>query len=135
MGYSTGILKHRIEILRRVQAASKFSAGSGRVTYEPIKKVWADATWSKGAKAMREGALDSYDTVMFRMRYNTVVNRESFIGYENKVYQIMSLHSDYQANTIQITAVEIVGTITRPEPPVSTPALDDTETEIKPEDI
>ena len=135
MAYSTGLLKHRVEILRRVQAASRFSAGSGPVTYEPVKKVWADATWSKGAKAMREGALDAYDTVMFRMRWNNVVNRESFIGYENKVYQIMSLHADYQDNTIQITAVEIIGSITRPEPPVSTAAMDDTETEITPEDL
>jgi SPP1 family predicted phage head-tail adaptor len=59
-------------------------------------------------KALREGALDSYDTVMFRMRYNSVVTRESRILYEGVTYQIQSLHADQQENIVQITATEII---------------------------
>ena len=112
MTYSTGLLRHRVQILQRVQQASEFGSKGGAVTYEPIKTVWAEAKFTKGAKALREGALDAYDTVMFRMRYTNSVNRDNFIGYQGKVYQIMSFNADYQDNIIQITATEIVGKIT-----------------------
>ena len=135
MGYETGKLRHRVEILRRVQIPSKFSAGSGKVTYEPVRKVFAGYSFNKGTKAMRVGALDAYDVVMFFFHASAPINRNNFIGFKNRVYQITSFNDDYSEDKIQVTAVEIVGTITRPEPPVSSPALDDTETEIKPEDI
>lgn len=135
MGYETGKLKYRVEILRRVQVPSKFSAGSGKVTYEPVRKVFAGYSFNKGTKAMREGALDAYDVVMFFFHASVPINRNNFIGFKNKVYQITSFNDDYAEDKIQVTAVEIVGTITRPEPPVSNAALDTTETDIKPEDI
>lgn len=76
--------------------------------YEDAGCVWANVTWSKGVKALHEGALDAYDTVLIRMRWNTLVNRESQLVYDGVTYQIMSLHADRQDNTIQITATEIV---------------------------
>lgn len=104
MAYSTGLLKHRVGILNKVVAT-----GFGETTtYELAATVWADLTWSKGVKAMREGALDAYDTVMVRMRYNTIVTRDSQLEHDGKRYQIQSLHADHQDNTIQITATEIV---------------------------
>ena len=65
-------------------------------------------TWKKGQKALNEGALDAYDTVLIRMRYNNVVTRDSRLQSGGVTYQIQSLHADKQENTIQITAMEIV---------------------------
>ena len=120
MAYTSGLLKHRVTILNK-QVASGFGETT---SYQPAATVWADITWSKGAKALREGALDAYDTVMIRMRYNDVVTRDSRLQirmrYNDVVtrdsrlqhggvtYQIQSLHADRQENTIQITATEIV---------------------------
>ena len=59
-------------------------------------------------KALREGALDAYDTVIIRMRWNNVVTRDSRLECEGVTYQIQSLHADRQDNTIQITATEII---------------------------
>lgn len=104
MAYSTGILKHRVTILNKVVAT-----GFGETTgYESAGTVWADVTWSKGVKTLREGALDAYDTIMVRMRYNTIVSRDSRLQYGGATYQIQSLHADYQDNIIQITATEII---------------------------
>ena len=104
MPYSSDILKYRVTILNK-QVASGFGETTA---YHPAATVWADVTWSKGVKALREGALDAYDTVLIRMRYNDVVTRDSRLQCEGVTYQIQSLHADRQANTIQITATEIV---------------------------
>lgn len=77
-------------------------------TYSTAGTVWANVSFSKGMKALHEGALDAYDTVIVRMRYNTIVNRDSHIVYDGTEYQIQSFHRDYQENIIQITATEIV---------------------------
>lgn len=106
MAYSTGIMNKRILILNKVTPAQ---ADFGETTqYEVQSCVLANVTWNRGVKALREGALDSYDTVMFRMRYNSVVTRESRILYEGVTYQIQSLHADQQENIVQITATEII---------------------------
>ena len=62
----------------------------------------------KGAKRLAEASLDAIDTVMIRMRYNTIVSRESRLLHDGVTYQIQSLHRDHQDNTIQITATEVV---------------------------
>ena len=104
MAYSSGILKYRVTILNK-----QVAAGFGDTTsYQPAATVWADITWNKGVKALREGALDAYDTVMIRMRYNEIVTRESRLQHNGITYQIQSLHADHQENIIQITATEII---------------------------
>ena len=98
------MLKYRVTILNK-----QVATGFGETTsYQPAATVWADVMWNKGVKALREGALDAYDTVMIRMRYNTIVSRESRLLHDGVTYQIQSLHRDHQDNTIQITATEIV---------------------------
>ena len=104
MAYTSGMLKYRVTILNK-QVASGFGETT---SYQPAATVWADVTWSKGVKALREGALDAYDTVLIRMRYNDVVTRDSRLQHGSVTYQIQSLHADRQENTIQITATEIV---------------------------
>ena len=104
MAYSTGLLKHRVTILNKLVAT-----GFGETTsYQPAATVWADVTWKKGQKALNEGVLDAQDTVMIRMRYNTIVSRDSRLEHDGVTYQIQSMHRDYQDNTIQITATEVV---------------------------
>ena len=70
--------------------------------------MWADVTWTKGMKRLTESSLDAMDTVMIRMRYNTIVSRDSRLQHDGVTYQIQSMHRDYQDNTIQITATEVV---------------------------
>ena len=104
MPYSSDILRYRVTILNK-----QVATGFGETTsYQPAATVCADVTWSKGVKALREGALDAYDTVLIRMRWNNIVTRESRLQCDGVTYQIQSLHADRQANTIQITATEIV---------------------------
>ena len=106
MAYSTGILNRRVMILNKVTPAQ---ADFGETTaYEVKSCVWANVTWSKGVKALREGALDAYDTIMVRMRYNSIVTRDSRLLIEGVTYQIQSLHADIQQNIVQITATEVV---------------------------
>ena len=78
------------------------------IEYEDAGCVWANVTWSKGVKALHEGALDAYDTVLIRMLWNKLVRRDSQLVYDGVTYQIQSFHADRQDNTIQITATEIV---------------------------
>ena len=104
MSYSSGILRHRVVILNK-----QVAIGFGETTsFKPVATVWADVTWMKGAKRLAEASLDAIDTVMIRMRYNTIVSRDSRLEHDGVTYQIQSLHRDYQDNTIQITATEVV---------------------------
>lgn len=106
MAYSSGLLKHRVKILNKVRPTQGDFGATTR--YAEVAEVWAEVTWSKGVKALREGALDAYDTIMVRMRYNTFVSRDSRLQHDGVTYQIQSMHRDYQDNTIQITATEVV---------------------------
>ena len=106
MGYSAGMLKHRVVILNK-KDADKIPFGA-KVEYEQVACVHADVTWSKGVKSLREGALDAYDTVLIRMRWNNIVTRESLLECDGVRYQIQSLHADRHENIVQITATEIV---------------------------
>ena len=104
MAYTSGMLKYKVTIQNKVTGA-----GFGDTTqYQDVATVHANVTWSKGVKALREGALDAYDTVLIRMRYNNVVTRESRLKCDGVTYQIQSFHADRQENTIQITATEMV---------------------------
>ena len=108
MAYSAGMLKKRITIAKRVTGQTPTSAtDTGKARYEILATVWAAETWNKGVKAMQEGAMDAYDTVMFRMRYRSDVDRWCLIQYHGKWYQIQSLNRDYQENQLQITATEM----------------------------
>lgn len=106
MGYQAGMLKHRVAILNK-KDADKIPFGA-KVEYEQVACVHADVTWSKGVKSLREGALDAYDTVLIRMRWNNIVTRESLLECEGVRYQIQSLHADRHENIVQITATEII---------------------------
>jgi SPP1 family predicted phage head-tail adaptor len=105
MAYNTGILRYRVKILNQMTPAQ---ADFGETTeYAEAGEVWADVTWSKGVKSLREGALDAYDTVMIRMRWHDQIRRDHRIEIDGTTYQIDSFHASRQDNTIQITATEL----------------------------
>lgn len=104
MAYQAGFRPHLVTIRNKVVAN-----GFGETTqYQDVKTVHAAKTWKHGAKAMQEGALDAYDKVLFRMNYNTIVQRDSLLVCEGKTYQVLSLNGDFKANEIEILAQEVV---------------------------
>lgn len=108
MAYSSGMLKDRVEILTRQRATSgSRGRGSGEPTFDAVGTVWASVTWTKGARPMQEGALEAYDVVMIRMRWNDIVNRDCRLRSGGKTYQILQLQEGRQDNQIQIIAQEI----------------------------
>ncbi len=107
MAYTSGMLNKRITIATRAEDQGNTFGKSAQPKYRILGTYWAAETFSRGAKALHEGALDAYDTVMFRLRWNGCIDRWCLIWYNGKFYQIQSFHPDPQANTIQITAVEM----------------------------
>jgi head-tail adaptor len=108
MAYERGFLNKRLTIAKRATAAvSTRGTDTGSVKYELLGTYWGNKTWNKGAKAMHEGAMDAYDTVMFRMDYRSTIDRWCLIKCEGKWYQIQSLNGDYHENQLQITATEM----------------------------
>ena len=107
MAYSTGMMNKRVTIARRKTDAEGTFGKSGQPKYELLGTFWAAEDFNKGVKALREGAFDAYDTVMFRLRYNSAIDRWCLIQYLGRWYQIQSLNEDYQDNQIQITAIEM----------------------------
>ena len=107
MAYSSDILTERVKFYRKHgNTQGKFGTNSGGITYDMVAERWANVTWSKGVKSMREGAMDAYDTIMVRLHYDPAITRDSFLQHDNRVYNIDSFHADKRENTIQITATE-----------------------------
>ena len=100
-------MNKRVTIARRFANQQESFGKNGSPKYEILGDRWAAEDFNKGVKAMREGALDAYDTVMFRMAYDAQIDRWCLIKYHGKWYQITSFNEDYQTNKIQITAVEL----------------------------
>ena len=115
MSYSSGMLDKRVGIWAVDDDAQTGRAGRGSagLKYTQLACVWASVTFSKGMRAMREGALESYDVVMVRMRWNNLVDKDSRLTCEGKTYQILQFNSDRRQNIIQITAQQTNETLGR----------------------
>jgi SPP1 family predicted phage head-tail adaptor len=112
MGYSSGMISKQVLVARRKEAEkSAFGLDAGGVKWEAVGEFWASVTFQRGMRQMREGALDSYDVVMVRMRWNEHVSRESILKYDGRWYQIESFNEDYRENIIQMTAREMAGMV------------------------
>lgn len=104
MSYSSGYLRNVVTIRNKV-VATKF----GETThYEDAGIVHARKIWKSGNKILRESAMDTIDVVIFRMRWNSIVTRDSLLVCDGKTYQILSLEGDRQENQIEIKAQEVV---------------------------
>ena len=112
MAYSTGMMRYRVKIVNPADGTEgDFGARSAGIAYEYKGEFWAAMDWTRGLRAMREGAFDAYDIVMLRMRYNDVLRRDSLVLHDDRVYMVTSLHRDYHENTIQATLQETSQTI------------------------
>jgi hypothetical protein len=100
---------HRITILNKVAAAEK--AFGEKTGYRREGSLNSSYEFNKGTKALREGALDAYDSVMFRLNFSgdvaKKITRESLIEMHGKIYQIQSLNADHRENKIIIRATEM----------------------------
>lgn len=110
---------HRVTVLNKVAPAER--AFGEKTGYKRDGSLWSSYEFSKGTKALREGSLDAYDSVIFRMNFssNLTITRESLIECQGKIFQIQSLNSDYIENKIIIRATEMttqVNIIPKPEP-------------------
>jgi len=104
--YEAGFLKDRVTVLNRATATTG-AWGRTAGDYEVTATYWANWKWTKGAQAMREGALDAYDTIMVRMRYHDTVTRDSRLRHDGKDYQITSLNASKDEDEMQIICVEL----------------------------
>ena len=112
---------HRVTILNKVAPAEK--AFGEKTGYRRAGTLWSSYEFANGTKALREGSLDAYDSVIFRMNFSGEVakkiTRESLVECDGKIYQIQSLNDDEQENKIVIRATEMttqVNIISKPEP-------------------
>ena len=120
-GFTAGMRNHRITILNKVAPSEK--AFGEKTGYKRDGSLNSSYEFNKGTKALREGALDAYDTVIFRLNFSgnaaKTITRESLIEMNGKIYQIQSLNADHQENKIIIRATEMttqVNIIPKPEP-------------------
>ena len=107
MAYSAGMINKRIVIAKRKADREETFGKAGQPQYTILGEFWAAEDFTRGVKAMHEGALDAYNTVMFRMRYYDGIDRWCLIKYDGKWYQITSCNASHQDNQIQITATEM----------------------------
>ena len=101
------MMKYLVTVAKRASDEGASFGKSGQPKYEIIGCFHMGETFNKGVKAMREGALDAYDTVMFRCRFIKQLDRWCLLKFKGKWYQITSFNDDYQDNQIQITATEL----------------------------
>ncbi len=108
-GFTSGMRNHRITILNKVAPAEK--AFGEKTGYRREGSIQSSYEFNKGTRALREGALDAYDSVIFRLNFSgnvaKKINRESLIEMHGKIYQIQSLNADYHENKIIIRATEM----------------------------
>lgn len=107
VGYAAGMMDKRVTIAKRIQDGSEGFGKAGSPKYAVIGDFYAAEDFNKGTKSLREGTLDAYDTVMFRMRYDARIDRWCLVKYNGKWFQIQSFNEDYHHDKIQITAVEM----------------------------
>ena len=108
MAYSSGMLNKRIIIARRAASETgRAGRDSGGIKYKVIGTFWAAEDFSKGVKALRNGAVEAYNVVMFRLRWHECITRSCIIKYDGVWYEIESCNPDRVNNQIQITAHEM----------------------------
>ena len=113
-GFTSGMRNHRVTILNKVQPSERtFGA---KTAYKRDGSLQSSYEFNKGTRSLREGALDAYDSVIFRMNFSgnaaKTITRESLIAMHGKIYQIQSLNADHQENKIIIRATEMTTAVT-----------------------
>ena len=111
MAYTSGLLKHRVQILNRTEAQQgRFGLDSAGIEWENMGCVHANVDWQRGKSGMTAGALDAYGVKIVRMRWNSIITERSRIQYDGRTYQILpeTFNANRQENTIQFLCQQIV---------------------------
>ena len=119
------MLNRRVAIMKRATETQDFGKDRG---YVYAGTVWAGVDYSRGSKSLREGALDAYDRLIIRMRWNRIIDPFCMVVYNGRTYQIESFNDDDHDNQIQLVVVsvpgkDLSGLIPTPTPPYSTSEL------------
>lgn len=106
-GFEAGKRNYRVTVLNKVPTYGK--AFGEKTGYSRVGSLWSSYKFDKGTKALREGALDAYDYVVFQMNYSTdiAITRESLIEFKGRIYQIISLNADEMENKVVVKATEM----------------------------
>ena len=106
-GFEAGKRNYRVTVLNKVPTYGK--AFGEKTGYSRVGSLWSTYKFDKGTKALREGALDAYDYVVFQMNYSTdiAITRESLIEFKGRIYQIISLNADEIENKVVVKATEM----------------------------
>ena len=118
-------MNKRVTVAKRATDTQEDFGKAGKPKYEILGTFWMSETFTKGVKALHEGAMDAYDTVMFRCRFIKQLDRWCLLKFKGKWYQITSFNDDYQDNQIQITATELANQQVNIVEPYSTSELGD----------
>lgn len=104
MAYNTEILKELVTIIVPSTTEGNLSA---KTVWTTGSTIHAAVDWTRGTRAMRQGSIDVYSTIMVRCRYTSELTKFCRLEWNDTYYIIDSFHSDKKENTIQITAFEV----------------------------
>lgn len=105
MSYQRGFLRDRITLWNPTRKDSEY--GAGYIKYTPMAKVWANVSFVKGQRAMRNGEIDVYQTVMVRLDCHAMLTKRTRIEYDGRFWIIDSFNRDLGKNECQLTMFEI----------------------------
>ena len=103
--FSRGFLDKIIEVWKPVRTASDY--GGTTVQYQKDFECWANADYSHGKRAMNQGQLDVYQTLMVRCDYWDNLSIRNRLKIEGRYYVIDSFNADKHENETQITCFEV----------------------------
>lgn len=105
MSYQRGFLRDRITLWNPTRKDSEY--GAGYIKYTPMAKVWANVSFVKGQRALRNGEVDVYQTVMVRLDCHAMLTKRTRIEYDGRFWIIDSFNRDLGKNECQLTMFEI----------------------------
>lgn len=105
MSYQRGFLRDRITLWNPTRKDSEY--GAGYIKYTPMAKVWANVSFVKGQRAMRNGEVDVYQTVMVRLDCHAMLTKRTRIEYDGRFWIIDSFNRELGKNECQLTMFEI----------------------------
>lgn len=106
MAYSRGFLNRRISVFNRKESSSgEFGREAG--DYEPDGKVWANVSWVRGTRALRELSVDNFQSIMVRTDWTERIRRGTRIVVDGILYECESPHGSKSENVLQVTCIEL----------------------------
>lgn len=105
MSYPRGNMDKRVKLYAPVRQDSLY--GQAQVQYRHVATVWAWVTWTRGARAMQNGHMEVYQSIMVRSDIHAELTRYTRLEVQGKFYVIDSINEDEAKNECQVTAFEV----------------------------